>query len=103
MPCSGWDIWIYPHVPNDVYRRHHYCYCTAEYNPGDGKRQDVWKNSKKKKELDYAEKLKERNELANIGISKSEKLRRFAYAKASELLYDPILQEKILKVGLKSY
>lgn len=31
----------YPDVPDDVYRRHDNCYCTVEYNPGDGKRQNV--------------------------------------------------------------
>ena len=55
----------YPHVPKDVYKRHRYCRCTVEYDPGDGKRQDVWKNSRKiQKDLDYAEKLRERKELA---------------------------------------
>lgn len=32
----------YPDVPKDVYRRHENCRCTVEYNPGNGKRQDVW-------------------------------------------------------------
>lgn len=29
-------------VPDDVYRRHRFCRCTVEYNPGDGRRQNVW-------------------------------------------------------------
>lgn len=32
----------YPDVPDDVYRRHECCRCTVEYDPGSGKRQDVW-------------------------------------------------------------
>jgi len=31
----------YPNVPDDIYRRHDNCYCTVEYNPGDGKKQNV--------------------------------------------------------------
>lgn len=29
-------------VPDDVYRRHRFCRCTVEYDPGDGRRQNVW-------------------------------------------------------------
>lgn len=32
----------YPDVPDDVYRRHECCRCTVEYDPGSGKRQNVW-------------------------------------------------------------
>ena len=32
----------YPDVPDDVYRRHEDCRCTVEYDPGNGKKQDVW-------------------------------------------------------------
>lgn len=32
----------YGEEPKDVYRRHERCRCTVDYNPGDGKRQDVW-------------------------------------------------------------
>lgn len=31
----------YPDVPDDVYRRHERCRCTVEYDPGEGRRQDV--------------------------------------------------------------
>ncbi len=27
-----------PNIPDDVYRRHRYCRCTVEYDPGDGKK-----------------------------------------------------------------
>lgn len=32
----------YPDVPDDVYRRHDNCRCIVDYNPGDGKRTNVW-------------------------------------------------------------
>lgn len=35
----------YPNVPDDVYRRHERCRCTVEYDPGEGKKQDVWTKS----------------------------------------------------------
>lgn len=31
----------YPEVPDDVYRRHENCRCTVDYDPGDGRRQNV--------------------------------------------------------------
>lgn len=32
----------YPDVPKDVYRRHENCRCSVLFNPGDGRRQNVW-------------------------------------------------------------
>ena len=32
----------YPDVPEDVYHRHERCRCTVDYDPGSGKRQNVW-------------------------------------------------------------
>lgn len=41
--CSGLSgTYDYPKVPKDVYARHNNCTCTVEYDPGSGKRQDVW-------------------------------------------------------------
>lgn len=44
--CCKWcrglaGVYDYPEVPKDVYRRHENCRCIVEYNPGDGKRQNV--------------------------------------------------------------
>ena len=44
--CCKWcaDLageYDYPNVPDDVYRRHENCRCTVEYDPGDGRRQNV--------------------------------------------------------------
>ncbi len=33
--------YTYPDVPQDVYRRHTSCRCVVEYDPGDGRRQNV--------------------------------------------------------------
>ena len=45
--CCEWcsklaGTYKYPDVPQDVYRRHNNCRCTVEYDPGDGRRQNVW-------------------------------------------------------------
>ena len=44
--CCEWcaklaGTYTYPNVPKDVYRRHDFCRCVVEYDPGDGKRQTV--------------------------------------------------------------
>lgn len=44
--CCEWcsDLvgeYDYPDVPQDVFRRHEYCRCTVEYDPGEGRRQNV--------------------------------------------------------------
>ena len=61
--CCDWCRQVvgeydYPDVPDDVYKRHRYCRCTVEYIPGNGKVQDVW--SKKWKDIDESDKIKER-------------------------------------------
>lgn len=45
--CCAWcnkqaGTYDYPDVPDDVYKRHANCRCSVEYDPGGGKRQDVW-------------------------------------------------------------
>lgn len=45
--CCKWcsalaGTYSYPHVPKDVYRRHERCRCRVEYDPGSGRRQNVW-------------------------------------------------------------
>lgn len=32
----------YPDVPNDIYKRHDRCKCSVTYDPGEGKKQNVW-------------------------------------------------------------
>lgn len=52
--CCKWcssmvGTYTYPDVPKDVYRRHQNCRCTVEYDPGNGKKQNVhtkqWKDA----------------------------------------------------------
>lgn len=67
--CCDWckeivGTYSYPDVPEDIYKRHRYCRCTVDYYPGDGKRQDVW--SKKWKNVNEDDKIKERIELSEI-------------------------------------
>lgn len=45
--CCSWcsdleGTYDYGSEPKDVYRRHERCKCSVDYNPGNGKRQDVW-------------------------------------------------------------
>ncbi|MEG1408013.1 MAG: hypothetical protein RSD23_09145, partial [Ruthenibacterium sp.] len=45
--CCEWcsrleGEYTYPDVPKDVYRRHANCRCDVNYDPGSGKRQNVW-------------------------------------------------------------
>lgn len=45
--CCAWcaklaGTYDYPDVPKDVYRRHENCRCRVTYDPGDGRRQDIW-------------------------------------------------------------
>ncbi len=41
--CNAIDgVYEYPDVPDDIYRRHRFCRCTVEYDPGDSRRQNVW-------------------------------------------------------------
>ena len=32
----------YDEAPKEVYQRHERCRCTVDYNPGNGRKQDVW-------------------------------------------------------------
>lgn len=45
--CCAWcsalgGVYEYPDVPDDIYRRHENCRCTVTFDPGSGKRQNVW-------------------------------------------------------------
>ncbi len=59
--CCAWcrevaGTYTYPDVPQDVYRRHQRCRCTVEYNPRDGKIQNVHsKQWRDETELDKVE------------------------------------------------
>lgn len=52
----------YPDAPKDVFRRHRYCRCTVEYDPGNGKKQNV--HNKKWIDPEKAGKIEKRKELS---------------------------------------
>ncbi|MFX3746175.1 hypothetical protein [Streptococcus suis] len=67
--CCGWcrevvGIYQYPKVPKDVYRRHQRCRCTVDYDPKNGKIQDVWRKLWKK--IEQSSKIEERKEIDNF-------------------------------------
>ncbi|MBY5024582.1 hypothetical protein [Streptococcus suis] len=66
--CCDWcrevvGIYQYPKVPKDVYRRHQRCRCTVDYDPKNGKIQDVWRKLWKK--IEQSSKIEERKEIDN--------------------------------------
>ena len=66
--CCEWcsklaGTYRYPDVPKDVYRRHQRCRCTVEYNPRDGKVQNV--HSKKWRDEDEADKIEARKRIGS--------------------------------------
>ena len=45
--CCDWcneiaGVYDYSEAPDGIYRRHRYCRCTVEYDPGESKKQNVW-------------------------------------------------------------
>ncbi len=59
--CCRWcgrlaGTYTYPDVPQEVYQRHEYCRCTVEYDPGDGRRQNVhtkqWTTAKERDKIE---------------------------------------------------
>lgn len=63
--CCEWcsriaGVYDYPNnVPSEIYRRHNNCSCTVEYDPGSGRRQNVWnKQWRDEKESDRIENRK---------------------------------------------
>ncbi|SFE13428.1 hypothetical protein SAMN02910327_00412 [Peptostreptococcaceae bacterium pGA-8] len=66
--CCDWCIalagkYAYPDVPKDIFRRHRFCRCTVEYNPGDGKKQNV--HTKKWINPEESERIEQRK-IANV-------------------------------------
>lgn len=69
--CCKWcnevaGVYYYPDVPDDVYRRHENCDCVVEYDPGNGKRQNV--HTKQWQSADERERIEARK---LIGIDKA--------------------------------
>ena len=67
--CCEWcsrlaGTYSYPNVPKDVYRRHNNCNCTVEYDPGDGRRQNIYT----KRYIDEEE-LERRKAVAGVDVT----------------------------------
>lgn len=61
--CCDWcekaaGEYEYPGVPKNIYSRHGFCRCTVEYEPGNGKTQNV--HSRKWRDIDKDEKIEQR-------------------------------------------
>lgn len=72
--CCDWckavvGTYEYPDVQKDVYKRHRYCRCTVEYDPGDGKKVNV--HTKNLVDPEKAGKIKERKRIALVKHSSS--------------------------------
>ena len=75
--CSGLSgTYDYPKVPSDVYARHNNCTCTVEYDPGSGKRQDVWT-----KEWTSEEEAAEKENLKTLGLDNENNTKKIEYRK----------------------
>lgn len=80
--CCEWcrevvGIYQYPKVPKDVYRRHQRCQCTIDYDPKNGKIQDVWnKLWRKQTESSKIEERREINLLQNMSQTRQNALKR---------------------------
>ena len=80
--CCDWcadliGTYDYPNVPKEVYARHNNCTCTVEYNPGSGKRQDVWSKS-----WISEEDAQKRDELRSLGLDNEDKHAKIEYRKS---------------------
>ena len=70
--CCEWcsrlaGSYDYPEVPKDVYRRHNNCKCVVEFDPGSGKRKNVW--TKKWKTEEEKAILKERKQVGMTTVA----------------------------------
>lgn len=79
--CCKWcnavaGIYYYPDVPKDVFRRHENCDCIVEYDPGDGKRQNV--HSKQWQDTDESDKIDVRKK---VGTESDKDIRKTEYRK----------------------
>lgn len=86
-------VYTYPNVDRDVYRRHDNCTCTVDYQPGNGKKQNVWS---KKWDNSYESSIINRKRLDNIILPKS------VSAKARDIYVKipyPVRETEIVKKG----
>ena len=74
----------YPRVPKDVYRRHQHCRCIVDYDPKNGKVQDVW--TKKWNSVDK-ERVERRKLIGVVSVDEREQKRYNRVMKSSGAVY----------------
>lgn len=95
--CCDWceevaGEYEYPDVPKDVYRRHRFCRCTVEYDPGNGRRQNV--HSKKWRDIDENEKLEARKTINKEASTTNELVKS---CQEENIDYNPVKKIKNVK------
>lgn len=94
--CCDWcqevqGIYKYPRVPKDIYRRHQRCRCIVDYDPKNGKVQDVWsKIWRKQKDSDKIKERKGLNKEENISVVRKSALQH-------GIKVNPIKRSKVKK------
>nr|DAS66028.1 MAG TPA: hypothetical protein [Caudoviricetes sp.] len=74
----------YPRVPKDVYRRHQHCRCIVDYDPKNGKTQNVW--TKKWNSIDK-ERVERRKLIGVVSVDEREQKRYNRAMKSSGAVY----------------
>lgn len=74
----------YPRVPKDVYRRHQHCRCIVDYDPKNGKTQNVW--TKKWNSIDK-ERVERRKLIGVVSVDEREQKRYNMVMKSSGAVY----------------
>ena len=74
----------YPRVPKDVYRRHQHCRCIVDYDPKNGKTQNVW--TKKWNSIDK-ERVERRKLIGVVSVDEREQKRYNRVMKGSGAVY----------------
>lgn len=83
--CCDWcnaisGTYDYKDAPKDIYRRHRFCKCTAEYDPGDGKRQNVhtkkWIDSEKDAKIEARKLIRNKHDKKRIVKTRHSRIRQ---------------------------
>lgn len=97
--CCDWckeveGEYKYPNVPKDVFRRHRFCRCTVEYEPGNGKRQNV--HTKKWRDIDAEEKLEIRKQFNTNSSNRNYKKADEKIEQSLQIKSDKVWKNKLL-------
>lgn len=100
--CCDWctrlaGVYNYPEdAPKDIFRRHNYCRCTTDYDPRDGKVQNVhskeWRNETEydKKLIEYRKSIGNNKKIVTLSKGKdvTDEYTHNRYPKQGSLIYD---------------